>query len=202
MVQAGLEDQELLARVAVADVNALETLYDRYSSLIYSVALFIVRDSPTAEEITQDIFIQIWNKASLYRPEKGKVVSWLTRMARNRSIDLLRRRDIRPEGHSAELGEEMLAYFASDGLGPEQMVETGQQRELIVQAVRQLPREQRRVLALAYFLGCSHQEISALLDEPLGTVKTRLRLAIIKLRNILAPAHFNDEIDPKANNLR
>lgn len=193
MTDAGLDDQELIARVAAAEVGALEMLYDRYSALVYSISLYIVNDADTAEEITQDVFVQLWNKASLYHPDKGKVISWLTSLTRNRSIDVIRRVKIRAEGHSVEWGEEITPFVSQDGSGPEQTVEIVQQREKLLQVIEMLPIEQRRVLALAYFYGYSHQQIADILNEPLGTVKTRLRMAVIRLRDLLKPSLVNME---------
>lgn len=202
MVRTDQEDQDLLTRVAAREVLALEALYDRFSSLVFSIGLYITKDEAAAEEITQDVFTQIWHKAGLYRPEKGKVLSWITRMTRNRAIDELRRLRIRPEGHYIDQKDELPDLSTSEEPGPEQILEILQQREAIIRALDSLPQDQRRALILAYFFGYSHQKIANLLDEPLGTVKTRLRLAIIKLRNMMELELLQRSVNPKPKNLR
>jgi RNA polymerase sigma-70 factor (ECF subfamily) len=107
-------------------------------------------------------------------------------MTRNRAIDMLRRMDVRPEGHSEDWEDEVLSGVAKDGAGPEDEAELDQEKEMMQRAMRTLPSEQRRVLVLAYFNGYSHQQIAETLQEPLGTVKTRLRLAMQKLRQVIA----------------
>lgn len=183
------EDETLVAEVARAQTEALSALYDRYSRLVYSLALHIVSDPQAAEEITQDVFVQLWNRASTYDPSQGKLISWLARMARNRSIDELRRRSVRPEGHSASWADDEIPD-SQDDEQIEQTVAWSQEKHAIQRAIAQLPQEQQQVLALAYFEEYSHQQIADQLGEPLGTVKTRLRLAIQKLRHALEADQF------------
>jgi len=179
-----LDDQTLLRQIALAKPEALSEMYDRYGRLVFSLAVRILGDEAQAEEVTQDVFIQLWNKASVYRPEQGKVITWLTSFARYRSIDMLRRRSVRPEGHRTDL---------EDGISPslknepdyEENVDLKAEKLRLRQAITHLPEEQQKVLALAYYYGLSHQEISDAIHEPLGTVKTRLRLAMQKLRQLL-----------------
>ncbi|MCL4560501.1 MAG: sigma-70 family RNA polymerase sigma factor [Chloroflexi bacterium] len=174
----------LLARIADAEVGALGELYDRYGRLIYSLAMNIVYDSGIAEEVTQDVFIELWRKAGQYQSSQGKVITWLSTIARNRAIDNLRRMNVRPEGHRVGWSEDIFPNL-HDPFDLEQSIELDQQKSLVHSALAQLPEEQRESLALAYFQGYSHQQISEALNEPLGTVKTRLRLAMRKLRDIL-----------------
>lgn len=177
-------DESLLQAIAARQTAALGQLYDRYGRLAFSLAAGILGDSEAAEEVTQDVFLQIWNKAATYDPSQGKVISWLAGIARHRAIDLLRRRSARPEGHAAGWEEDPFAGLpAADH--PEAQVEGALQQQRIRQALAALPAEQRQALALAYFKGYSHQQISAELNEPLGTVKTRIRLAMQKLRLLL-----------------
>lgn len=179
-----MDDELLMVHIAAGQTGALGQLYDLYGRLIFSLAVQIIGDKSVAEEVTQDVFIQVWNKARTYDPVQGKVVSWLARIARNRAIDTLRRQDVRPEGHQAEFADDALEELAStDRL--EQEVELEQQRVRLRNAVASLPEQQRAVLELAYFLEMSHQEIANRLQEPLGTVKTRLRLGMQKLRQAL-----------------
>ncbi len=180
-----VDDEALVAEVARAQTEALSALYDRYSRLVYSLAFHIVSDPQAAEEITQDVFVQLWNRAATYDSAQGKLISWLASMARNRAIDELRRKSVRPEGHSAAWADDTVPEFQEDGQ-VEQTVAWSQEKRAIRRAIGDLPEEQRQVLALAYFEGYSHQQIATALGEPLGTVKTRLRLAIQKLRQALA----------------
>lgn len=180
-----LDDEALLRLIARAQEPALGELYDRYNRLVYSLAVNAVGDSALAEEITQDVFMRIWEKAETYRPEQGKVFTWLTSIARNRSIDMIRRRTIRPEGNRASWAEEGPLDFP-DPTDVEMQVHLSQQKNRVRAAVAGLPAEQRLVLAYAFFQGYSHSEIAALVNEPLGTVKTRIRLAMQKLRQALS----------------
>jgi len=179
-----LDDEQLIRWVASADPGALGALYDRYGRLVFSLALHILYDEALAEEVTQDVFVQLWNKAGLYHAELGKVVTWLMSMTRNRGIDVLRRQSVRPEGHRAAW-EDGLSPELRETVAVEHLVELEQQKATLRSAIAALPEDQRQTLALAYFQGYSHQQIAAALDQPLGTVKTRLRLAMHKLRQTL-----------------
>jgi RNA polymerase sigma-70 factor (ECF subfamily) len=194
---SSLDDAALLAVIATAfgkrasdpALNAaVAALYDRYGRLIYSIALQVVHDTETAEEITQDVFVRVCESAHTYRPEIARASSWLGRIARHRAIDELRRRSVRPEGNPLDWPED-IGSERMDGLplteGPEETVETAIQSRGIRQLVAALPPEQRQVLQLAFFKGLSHSQIAELLGEPLGTVKSRARLAMQKLRDAL-----------------
>ena len=173
-----------MAEVNGSQTGALAELYDRYGRLVFSLAIRVLGDETLAEEVTQDVFMQAWNKAGLYNPGQGKVSTWLCSMARNRSIDILRRQGVRPEGHRAAFEDGVVQpEHAPDGL--ERSVDLRMQKERVRSAMNELPKEQREVLELAYFQGMSQQEISNVLDQPLGTVKTRVRLAMQKLRQTL-----------------
>lgn len=179
-----MDDYGLLRMIATAESAALDALYERYGRLVYSLALYILNDPAAAEEVTQDVFVQVWNKAETYQPEQGKVATWLTSVARYRAIDVLRRTNVRPEGHRADL-DDGTGFELRDEMHVEALVEQNQERSQVNAALAQLPPEQRRALAYAYFFGYSHQQIADLLGEPLGTVKTRIRLAMQKLRQML-----------------
>ena len=179
-----LDDQTLIRLIARADQDALSVLYDRYERLVFSLALHIVRDHGTAEEITLDVFSRVWEKADTYRPELAQVNTWITSITRYRAIDELRRRDARPEQHLSGWSELALPVgLHSDG--PETLTEQSIQRERIRAALNELPDEQRQVLLLAYFGGYTQREIARVLDQPLGTIKTRVRLGMQKLRESL-----------------
>lgn len=182
------DDPTLIRLVARFQEGALSELYDRYSRLVYSMALNVVGEPAIAEEITQDIFIRIWDHANTYQANKAKVVTWITSMTRYRSIDILRRRKVRPEIHSLpwDIGELEPTIIPSNPVDVEAEVEMSQQKRRLRQAISRLPEEQRQALAYAYFKGYTQREIAEILDEPLGTIKTRIRLAMLKLRQILA----------------
>ena len=179
-----LDDATLIRLIVRADADALSELYDRYSRLVFGLALSTVGDHGAAEEITLDVFTRVWEKASTYRGEHGRVTTWLTSIARHRSIDILRRRGARAEAQSIEWTELMPEAEPSVN-GPEEAVELRMQRQRLRAALAQLPPEQRQVLTLAYFRGYTHSEIAEALGQPLGTVKTRIRLAMQKLRESL-----------------
>ncbi|GAB4539872.1 MAG: sigma-70 family RNA polymerase sigma factor [Anaerolineae bacterium] len=162
----------------------MSELYDRHSRLVFSLAMNMVGDQGTAEEITLDVFTRLWDKASTYRPEQARVTTWLASITRYRSIDILRRRGSRPEQHSVSWAE-LPPDAMPDTNGPEEAAELSMQRQRVRAAVAELPPEQRQVLTLAYFKGYTHREIAETLGQPLGTVKTRIRLAIHKLRDAL-----------------
>ena len=179
-----LSDKALISLIARIHADALSELYDRYNSLVFSLALNSVGDRGTAEEITQDVFVSVWEKAGTYRADQGKVTTWLTSITRHRSIDMLRRRNVRPEQHSVEWAELAPSAIPRTN-GPEETVALSMRQHRVRAAIAQLPEEQRQVLALAYFGGHSHRQIAETLDQPLGTVKTRIRLAMQKLRESL-----------------
>jgi RNA polymerase sigma-70 factor, ECF subfamily len=177
-------DESLIHRIVEGQSSALGELYDRYGRLVYSLAYHVVGDSAIAEEIAQEVFLQVWNKAATYQAEQGKVVSWLTSIARHKAIDSLRRKGARPEGHQVGFETED-EWDLVDPAGVEEQVETTQRGQAIRRAIARLPAEQQKALSLAYFKGMTHQEVADLIGEPLGTVKTRIRLALLKLRQLL-----------------
>ena len=184
---ARLEDEALLQAIARGQSAALGVLYDRYGRLVYSLAYQILNDGAVAEEITQEVFLQIWNKAGSFQSDLGKVSTWLTSVTRHRAIDNLRRKRIRPEGHRVEwdTSEEADDPQWADPQNVAAQVENNIQSLAIRQAIAQLPGDQQNALALAFFQGLSHQEIAEATGEPLGTVKTRIRLGMQKLRHLL-----------------
>jgi RNA polymerase sigma-70 factor (ECF subfamily) len=186
-------DDEVLIRLIEADnADSLGELYDRYRRLVFSLARNIVGDPGTAEEITLDVFTLIWEKAGTYNPEKAKVRTWMTTITRNRSIDELRRRGSRPERIVIDLFQDPSSQLLVDN-SLEDDAQASLLRERVREAVSQLPDDQKEALQLAYFKGYTHRQIADLLDQPLGTVKTRIRLAMGKLRKILLEEeHINE----------
>ena len=185
MAMKKLDDHSLIKRISRQDNDALGELYDRYAAYVHSLAIAIVGDRQTAEEITQDVFVRVWQKAHTYNAAQAKVSTWLMRIARNRAIDKLRSRNIRPEGHRA-VWEELSNKKAADMYTPEAITENKWERIRIRHAVAALPADQRDALAMAFFHGYSHNEIANALEESLGTIKTRIRLAMQKLREELS----------------
>ena len=180
-----LADESLIQMIVHARPEGLSELYDRYGRLVFSLALHTVGDAATAEEITQDVFLRVWQRSAQYRAEAAKVSTWVSSIARHRAIDWLRRQGARPEGQSVGWAD-VSPEEEPAAEGAEQAAELAMQRQQVRAAVTQLPEEQQRVLALAYFQGLSQSEIAETLHMPLGTVKTRLRLAMDKLRGMLA----------------
>lgn len=180
-----LDDEALLRLITRADEGALGELYDRYGRLVYSMAMNTVGDPALAEEVTQDVYLRIWNKAATYQPAQGKVRTWIASIARYRAIDMVRRLNVRPEGNLASWAEGE-AFNTPDQTNVEEEVEVAQRKQQVRQALTRLPEEQRVALSLAFFQGYSHSEIAEILNEPLGTVKTRIRLGMQKLRQELA----------------
>jgi RNA polymerase sigma-70 factor (ECF subfamily) len=180
-----LDDNALIRLIVHRRTEALSELYDRYSRLVFSLALHTVGDRETAEEITQDVFFRVWEKADTYHSEQSKLSTWITSITRYRAIDILRKRGSRPEQSSLDWEDVPPASMPIADDNPEGETELAMKHGRIRSAVANLPAEQRQVLALAYFQGLSHSQISEELDQPLGTVKTRIRLAMQKLRETL-----------------
>lgn len=189
MNASDLDDAQLMRRTASGDGSALGLLYDRYGRLVFSVALHVLNDQALAEETTQEVFLRVWQKAESYQPEQGRLASWLASTTRRRAIDLYRRRQRSVESHLTDTPVE----DAFDLAGPEDVeneAQAAEQRRRVRQALAALPEVQRQALAYAFFRGYSHSQIAALTGEPLGTVKTRIRLAMLRLRELLS-----DELD-------
>ncbi len=171
----------LIGEIASGDQEALGTLYDASSSMVYGLALRIVSNTATAEEVTLDVYTQVWRQAATYDTKRGAPSAWLITLTRSRAIDRLRSRaHDRPA-----LAEQQPQPEA--GATPEETTALTERRRLVQEACAQLPPEQRQVLELSYFSGLSHHEIARELDLPAGTVKTRIRLGIKKLRELLQP---------------
>ena len=177
-----LDDTALIALIVRRDEAALSALYDHYSRLVFSLAVRIVGERALAEEITADVFVRVWRSAASFAEERGRFVAWLMSVTRHRAIDELRRLSVRPEGSSVELNE-LLNTLHPDPL--EEVIEVKRQRELVRSALATLPSPQREVLELAYFGGLTQQEIAEKTGTPLGTVKTRMRLGMLKMRDEL-----------------
>ena len=182
--QRELDDSQLLQRISLVEQDALEDLYSKYSSPIYSLAMMMLKQPALAEEVTQDIFLNIWLKAGSYNPDRGAPKSWIMSVAHHKIIDSIRsRRRTVALGSSDEF--DALESFPASDPSTEERVEQNLERERILNALQGLPDAQREVIMLAYFEGYTQSEMADRLNQPLGTVKTRVRLAMQKLRDIL-----------------
>ncbi len=167
------DEMRLVARVRAGDQQALAELYDRYSHVVYGVALRILQDTGAAEDILQDIFLQLWRRPDAFDSSRGSLAAWLAVIARHRSIDRLRRR--RPE---TDIEECVIA----GGVDPRDETE----RSLVIEKVRvvmnEMSSDQRTAMEMAFFQGLTHSEIAEKTGEPLGTIKTRIRSGLQMLR--------------------
>lgn len=176
---------EYVRAAAAGDESAFTALYDETSPLVYGLAMRMLANVQDAEEVTLDVYGQVWRTARTFSEDRGTVTAWLMTLARSRSLDRIRSRASR-QGPLEPLPEQFeLPSLSAD---PEEVSAAAQQRQIVLNALNQLPPEQRRALELAYFHGFSHSELAERLGEPLGTVKTRIRLGMLKLRELLTIA--------------
>ncbi|HWP45226.1 MAG TPA: sigma-70 family RNA polymerase sigma factor [Blastocatellia bacterium] len=186
-VESRSRDQDwisVIKKVAEGDQAALTTLYDSTSRLVFGLILRILGDRATAEEVLLDVYTQVWRQAGNYDRSRGAPLAWLMTIARSRAIDRLR------SGKHDQQNKEPLDNFTdltSSTLSPEEATATSERQRLVRQALESLSPEQRQVIELAYYSGLSHSEIAMQLGQPLGTVKTRTRLGMMKLREALRP---------------
>ena len=164
-------------RVKGGDQRAMTDLFDRYSTMVYSVALRVLNDPGQAEDVMQEIFFQVWRHPDSFVSGRGSLGAWLAVMARNRAIDALRRR--RPTDPVDDVVLAAETDFASD-------IERNRMMEKVRKVLKELPVEQQRLVELAFFEGLSHSEIAARTGDPLGTVKTRIRSALLSLRKAIS----------------
>ncbi len=184
MYDADWSDEDLVARCAAGDRAALTTIYNRYASVVFSLVVRIVGEGMAAEEATQDTFLSLWRRAAQYSPERGRVLAWLLTIARNRAIDEVRRG--RATAHAPELTDQTPHPVALE--------DVSLRRVQMQRLLAELPAAQREVIELAYYGGLTQQEIAEQLNTPLGTVKTRMRLALQRLRSALAePGRVTEE---------
>jgi RNA polymerase sigma-70 factor, ECF subfamily len=175
-------DEQLLVALTRGETWAMTAIYDRYARLVYSLALKMLNDRAAAEEVVQEVFVKVWRRAREFDAQRGKFSAWLTGIAHNHAIDELRRRGARP---IASEDEDSLADVEVVAPGPDDAAQTSFERQRILDALQGIPAEQRRCIEMAYFEGYTQEEISGRLGEPLGTVKTRIRLGMQKLKVLL-----------------
>ena len=171
------DERGLIARIRAGDESAMSDLYDRYSGIVYGVALRVLGSTTAAEDVLQEVFLQLWRNPQAFDADRGRMAPWLAVIARNRSIDLLRKRP--PEDDIDEMP-------ISTGVN----LEDAASQKLVVDKIRGvlggLPQDQRKALEMAFFEGMTHSEIAGKTGDPLGTVKTRIRTGLLALRKVLA----------------
>jgi RNA polymerase sigma-70 factor (ECF subfamily) len=188
-----LRDDELMERVCARDLAAFEHLYDRYGDLVHSVVMRVVGDRYVAEDVAQDVFLRVWRKPEQFDLDRGKFTTWLLSIARNRSIDERRSRGrrLRHEAMPSPAEEEdPLLSVSDDTEDPATASVVADDQRAVRAALAVLPPEQRMAIQLAYFGGMTQQEIANQLGQPLGTVKTRIRLGMQKMRGTLEPHYM------------
>jgi RNA polymerase sigma-70 factor (ECF subfamily) len=182
-------DADLIARIVARDEGALASLYDRYGTLVFSVALHIVQDVAQAEEVTQDTFVKVWAQGAAWNGSRGKVTTWLITISRYTAIDRLRSEKRKASGDAVAL-DDILAVLGEEGPMDDPVWADVQ---ILKDSLRDLPADQRQVLELAYFRDMSHTEMSDHLNVPLGTVKSRVRAGLNKLRGLWLERGVTDD---------
>ena len=183
------EDRALVGAIVRQQQEALDRLYERYQTMVYHLALKILNSREGADEVVYDVFWQVWREAAHYDAQRGSVGAWLAILARSRAIDALRTR----RGNLAagdKLSAQSVATSPADD--PEEIASLQQRAQLVRNALESLPADQRAALELSFFGGLTHVEIAEQLAEPLGTVKTRIRAAMLRLRERLRPLLSRD----------
>jgi RNA polymerase sigma-70 factor (ECF subfamily) len=176
----------LLRRVAQGDRRSFEELYERFSGVLFSTAYRVLNNQEAAEDVLQDVFVQIWEKAPLYDPTRGKPMTWAVTLTRNKSIDRLRstqRRnrlqdDVQRESETFEQFDDRSSFDA---------LAAGESNKLVRDAIQKLSKDQREAIELAFFSSLTQTEIAERLNEPLGTIKARIRRGLMKLREVISP---------------
>lgn len=193
IVSGATDDVSLVAAMARVDERAAGVLYERHGGVMYGLALRMVADTADAEEVVLDAFAQAWKDADRFDVSRGSVIGWLTTIVRTRALDTIRSR-----GRRAKLVDNAAQQLDEPAAMGERMpptdhaVEHGERASAVGSALQELPEVQRRAIELAFYEGLTHQEVAERLREPLGTVKTRIRLGMLKLRDMLgalAPEH-------------
>ena len=186
-----VSDDALLAQVVRGDSDALEALYDRHAPRVLAISLKIIGDRATAEDVLQETFWRVWRSARTFEPQRGSFTSWLFRIARNLAIDAYRRWNVRPtQILSAEDPDSLLERVSDPDMNVAEQVQSAIENRQVRNSLAALPRVQRQVIELAYFKGMTRQEIAEMTGEALGTIHTRARLGLQKLREDLERNEF------------
>jgi len=176
----------LLQRVAQGDRRAFEELYDRFSGVLFSTAYRVLNNQEAAEDVLQDVFIQIWEKAPLYDPTRGKPMTWAVTLTRNKAIDRLRS-TVRRNRLQDDVEREAETFEQFDDRSSFDAVAAGETNQIVRDAIQKLSKDQREAIELAFFSSLTQTEIAERLKEPLGTIKARIRRGMMKLREVLSP---------------
>lgn len=185
-------DAELMARVAQRDKRALEELYKQYAAAALGLALKMLGERNAAEEIVQEAFWRVWKRATTFELGRGQFTAWLFGIVHNLAIDEMRRRRVRPNTISTDTEEDALLELPDTEMDVAETAFAHVKGEQVRLALNKLPDAQRSVIELAYFEGLTHQEIAARLNEPIGTIHTRARLALQKLRELLLALQLDE----------
>jgi RNA polymerase sigma-70 factor (ECF subfamily) len=183
------DDSALVTSVARGDAQALERIYERHSRGVYSLAVRLLGDTTTAEEVVQETFLKLWRQPNAYQPARGRLLPWLLGVAHHQAVDMLRRRQLELRHRATSNGDGTAAGLENLGLAsadddPQSHAGGFDQRAAIGRALAELPADQRLPLELAYYRGMTQFEIATLLSVPLGTIKTRMRLGLQQLRKV------------------
>ncbi len=178
------DDEQAILDLAAGDESLLESIYDKFAQRIYSLAVSILKDEALAEDAVQDVFTNIWLKSASYRPEMSAPGTWIMSVAHHKIVDIYRSRR-RTTDHTIPAEAEVIHRIPDPALSVEQQVERNFNAQLVRAALAELPPEQSRPLVLSAWHGYSQSEIATLLNQPLGTVKTRMRLGMQKLKAAL-----------------
>lgn len=180
------EDIQLIQRIAERDSAAFQTFYQKYSGLIFAAISNVLNDHHDTEDVMQEVLVQLWNKAHLYEPRKGKPLTWLTTMARNRAIDRIRskQRRSRLNDDFENENKKLQLEFEESGL---ELLEEKERDTVVKNAVSKLNEDQREAIYLAYFNGLTQAEVAERLNEPLGTIKARIRRGVNRLEALVKP---------------
>lgn len=186
--RADWTDDALMTAIVARDPHAFAVIYDRYADLVFSASMRVLMDRQLAEDATQDVFVRLWRRPNSFVAERGQFMNWILSVARNRAVDELRARGRRLTRETAILDPvtgELPIESHDDTTDPLRSAQASEERIMVRGALRELPPDQRSALELAYFSGLTQQEIAVVLHQPLGTVKTRIRLGMQKLRRAL-----------------
>jgi RNA polymerase sigma-70 factor (ECF subfamily) len=186
----GVSDEQLMQQVAAANPDALEALYDRYAPTVMGLAVKLIGEPSAAEEIVQEAFWRVWRNAASFERQRGAFSGWLFGIARNLAIDFFRRRRVRPQPVSDDADEQRIDRMSDPDADVPEAAWLAIQRTQVRAAMQGLPAAQRSVIEMAYYRGMTRQEIAEATGEPLGTIHTRARLALQKLREALSAQGF------------
>lgn len=180
-----ISDVELLQRMVEGDSAALGSFYDQHAGTLFALASRIVGDVKEAEDVLQEVFVQIWDKAGVFDPAQGRPLAWAITLTRHKAIDRLRSSQRRRSRLIAETESEPVEEYPAPAATALDKAEASEQGELVRKALSALPKQQKRAIELAFFDGLSQTEIASALNEPLGTIKARIRRGMLKLRTEL-----------------